>query len=152
MTAQEYIQRQRQLLEAMNANRAKESLTIAFDLAAQIRLRISTRGEDFQGSKFSPYSKQWSENRQKRGRQIGYVDFTDTGRLWASVRPVVAKVEPTRVDVTIQATGADNNDKLRGALTTPKAKPRGNILLPSQSEIANASRANQARVQKYLVP
>lgn len=151
MTPEEYAQRQRELLDQMAANRARECLAITFDLYAQVRLRINTRGEDYTGQKFSPYSPGYAATRKKRGRQVAFVDFNFTGRLQASIRPSVERVTPVSATILLTASGADNQEKLRKALVTPKGNPRGNILLPSADEINRASLANQQRVQKYII-
>jgi len=151
MTPEEYTERQGALLREMAANRAREALAITLDLYAQIRLRINTRGEDYTGQRFSPYSPSWAANRKKRGRQVAFVDFNFTGRLQASIRPAVERVTPVSATILLTASGQDNQDKLRAALVTPKGSPRGNILLPSADEINRASLANQQRAQKYIL-
>ena len=151
MTAKEYISRQRALLKEMAANRARETLAITFDLYQQGRFRINTSGVDWTGQKFSPYSPGWAKNRKKRGRQVAFVDFNDTGRLQANVRPSVVSATPVSTVIELSAQNQENNAKLLGALNTPKGNPRGNILRPSAQEIDNAAEANRQRIQKYLI-
>lgn len=151
MTAREYVAAQNAKLREMVASRARETLAITFDLYQQGRFRINTRGQDYTGQQFYPYSPGWAKDRKKRGRQVAFVDFNDSGRLEASVRPKVLSATPVSNVIELSASGADNNAKLLGALNTPKAKPRGNILIPSAQEIANAADANRRRIEKYLI-
>jgi hypothetical protein len=151
MDARDYIAKQRALLQALEANAAQECLVITDDLLALTRLRVNTEGRDSTGARFSPYSPGYAKQRAKRGRQTAFVDFSDTGALWAAIRATVESRSAGSVTVVITARDALSQDKLAGALGTPKARPRGNILVPSAGELALAERANRARIAKYLL-
>lgn len=144
MTARDFADQIRRNVEALRNNREAELKTIGSDLAALIKLRIQGSGENYQGAKFSPYTSGYATQRQKKGFQIGYVDFTRSGRLWASVYPDVDG-NGAKYTIVISAHGADNIQKVEGAV-----KKRGNILRPSQDELNLAEQANAARVRKYL--
>ena len=150
MDAREFARTLRAKLQQMNQNRAKDALRIANDLNALVRLRINTRGQDYKGKSFTPYSPGYKKKRQRAGRQTRIVDFNFTGRLQAATQSYVLKETATSVIVSTTARGTDNQNKLRGALTQPKGNPRGNILRPSQSEIQTAEAANRQRILKYL--
>lgn len=150
MTAREYIESLRARIAALQANRARDALRIATDLNALVRLRINTSGRDSMNRPFTPYSPGYAQQRQQKGRQASFVDFNFTGRLQAATRSYVEKEDKNAVVIITTAKGRDNQAKLRGAMTQPKGRPRGNILLASQQEIAQAQQANLQRVMKYL--
>ena len=43
------------------------------------------------GGRFRPYSKRTKKDRAKRGRQISFVDLTDTGRMFRSLTNKVTR-------------------------------------------------------------
>lgn len=144
MTAAQTAAKIRQNLADLRANRERELQIIGADLSTLIKLRIQGSGENYLNTKFSPYTPGYAKQRAKKGFQTSYVDFTRTGRLFASVYPDL-KGNGSIVEVVISAHGQDNIDKVEGAL-----KKRGNILRPSQEELDLAEQANNARVAKYL--
>lgn len=146
MTSEEYIAKTRQQLALLNANRPAETLKLALDLKALIQLRIQTSGRNAAGSRFSPYTPAYSLTRKNKGRQTGYVDFTDTGRMWNSIRPTVINSDETTTTIVVRASNGGDQAKLDG-----QARKRGNILTPSQDEINIAIQANNERVRKYLI-
>ncbi len=150
MTTKEYLQSIQARLAALRANRAQDALRIANDLNALVRFRINTSGRDYKNRPFSPYSPGYAQKRQQAGRQTSFVDFNFTGRLQAGTRSFVQSETADSVVVITTAQGADNQAKLRGAMTRPKGRPRGNILLASEQEIAQAQRANLQRILKYI--
>lgn len=150
MDSREFIRTLKERLAALNQNRAKDALRIANDLNALVRLRINTRGQDFNNRPFTPYTPGYKKVRQKAGRQTRIVDFNFTGRLQAATQSFITEETGTKVVVTTTARGSDNQMKLRGAATRPKARPRGNILRPSTQEIQSAEQANQQRILRYL--
>lgn len=145
MTARDFSATLRTRIAALNANRAAEVLRITFDLLALVKLRIQTSGENFREAQFPPYTRQYANRRAKAGYQVGYVDFTVSGDLWRNVRPEVIANTDTITEVEVTARDSGNQNKLRGAV-----EKRGNILLPSQREIALAGEANRERIRKYL--
>jgi phage gpG-like protein len=53
------------------------------------------KGQMPDGGKFRPYSKRTKKDRAKRGRQISFVDLTDTGRMFRSLTNKVTKNKAT---------------------------------------------------------
>lgn len=49
------------------------------------------KGQMPDGGKFRPYSKRTKKDRAKRGRQISFVDLTDTGRMFRSLTSKITK-------------------------------------------------------------
>ena len=146
MTSDEYIAKTRQQLALLNANRPAETLKLALDLKAFVQLRIQTSGRNAAGSRFAPYTPAYSLTRQKKGRQAGYFDWTDSGRAWNSIRPQLIASDESTTTYIVKASNGGDQAKLDG-----QARKRGNILTPSQDEINIAKQANNERVRKYLI-
>lgn len=150
MDAKDFAAVYKARIETMQRNRPKEVVIIASELKAQVQFRIQSTGTDFTGAAFIGYSPAYAGKRKERGRQVGHFDFTFTGQAWNNIRPVVIANTETSTTVETGAQDAGNRAKLYGALTQPKADPRGKILQPSRSEIGLAGEANQRRIAKYL--
>lgn len=150
MTPEQFANNIDERLRLLRVNRPRETFIIAQELKTSVQYRIQTSGRDFTGAAFIGYSPKYESKRVSKGRQVAFVDFTDTGRLWANIRPEVTDNTKDRTIIEITARDRDNQAKLRGAVKQPKQKPRGNILIPSASEIELGRKANQLRVQKYL--
>lgn len=146
MTPDQFERLQRSRLEALAANRERDCLRITNDLLGQIRLRVQTTGENYLEQSFAPYTEQYANRRAKLGYQTGYVDFTRTGRAWASVRPETIDRTDRSVTVQVASRTAQDRVKFQGAV-----RKRGNLLLPSKSEIDIAQEANRARILQYIV-
>ena len=89
MTAAQTAAKIRQNLADLRANRERELQIIGADLSTLIKLRIQGSGENYLNTKFSPYTAGYAKQRTKKGFQTSYVDFTRSGRMWASVYPDV---------------------------------------------------------------
>lgn len=143
MAFENLLARIRQIKSNLINDRENEALRIAFDQLALTKLRIQTKGQNFNEQPFAPYVPPYAKERQAAGYQVGYVDFTRTGRMWAAVRP---RVESSSIfSATVVVEGADQRSKdiIAGA-----ARKRGNILQPSKSEIEFVRQANRERVLK----
>ena len=99
MSFRNFINRLKDQREELERTREEDALRIAFDLTGQIKLRIQSRGEDFNDDPFSPYTPGYAETRDELGFQSDYVDLTRSGQLWANVRPVVIDKTQTTVSV-----------------------------------------------------
>jgi len=53
------------------------------------------KGQMPDGGRFRPYSKRTKKDRAKRGRQISFVDLTDTGRMFRSLTNKVTRNKAT---------------------------------------------------------
>lgn len=126
-------------------NREKDGLRIAFDVLALVKLRVQTSGVNSEGQSFAPYTPFTKRERTKGGYQVGFVDYTQTGRFWASIRPRVEDSSPFAVTIAIGPTDAYGREILDDA--EPK---RGNLLLASKEEIEIARKFNFERISNYL--
>lgn len=127
------------------ANREADALRIALDQTALIKLRIQTRGEQADGTAFEPYTTGYAKTRQGAGFQVGFVDFTRSGSLFSSIRPVIVSSNIFSATVEIGAQDPAQAAKLAGL-----EKKRPGILEPSEEEIKAVRAANRARILKYL--
>ena len=133
MAFEAQIEKIRAIKAEIIRTQGQRALTIAFDLSALIKLRIQTRGENYQNAALPPYTPFTVRDRKKKGYQVGYVDYTQTGQLWASVGPRMISENNGIAVVVIES----RNQRGKDILT--KAEPkRGNLLLASQSEIKDA--------------
>lgn len=53
------------------------------------------KGQMPDGGRFRPYSKRTKKDRAERGRQISFVDLTDTGRMFRSLTSKITKSKGT---------------------------------------------------------
>lgn len=143
MAFENLLNRIRQIKSNLINDRENEALRIAFDQLALTKLRIQTKGQNFNEQPFAPYVPAYAKERQAAGYQVGYVDFTRTGRMWAAVRPRVESSSIFSATVVIEGADQRSKDIIAGA-----AKKRGNILQPSKSEIEFVRQANRERVLK----
>lgn len=143
MAFEQLLNRIRQIKQNLVNDRENEALRIAFDQLALTKLRIQTKGQNFNEQPFVPYVPAYAKERQAAGYQVGYVDFTRTGRMWAAVRPRVESSSIFSATVIIEGADQRSKDIIAGA-----SKKRGNILQPSKSEIEFVRQANIQRVLK----
>lgn len=143
MAFEQLLNRIRQIKQNLVNDRENEALRIAFDQLALTKLRIQTKGQNFNEQPFVPYVPAYAKERQAAGYQVGYVDFTRTGRMWAAVRPRVESSSIFSATVIIEGADQRSKDIIAGA-----SKKRGNILQPSKSEIEFVRQANRERVLK----
>jgi hypothetical protein len=143
MAFEALLNRIRQIKQNLINDRENEALRISFDQLALTKLRIQTKGQNSNEQPFAPYVPAYAKDRQKAGYQVGYVDFTRTGRMFAAVRPRVESSTVFSATVVIEGTDQRSRDIIAGA-----AKKRGNILLPSKAEIELTRQANRQRILK----
>jgi len=145
MTATEFLDKLNRARDILVNTREQEALIIAFDLLALIKSRIQSTGKDYAGMAFIPYTPFTVKQRQKAGYQTGYVDFTQTGRMWANVHPVVKSHTEESTLVVIRGRDKDTIRKLSN-----QYNKRGNILTPSRGEQILVQQANKERILKAL--
>lgn len=124
------IERIRQIKADFIATQGQDMLAAAFDLSALIKLRIQTSGQSFKGDQLPYYTPFTVKDRKRKGYQVGYVDYTQTGQLWASVGPRLVSAGEGKASVVIES----RNERGKGILD--KAIPkRGNLLQASEEEL-----------------
>ena len=143
MAFENLLNRIRQIKQNLINDRENEALRISFDQLALTKLRIQTKGQNSKEQPFAPYTIPYAKDRQAAGYQVGYVDFTRTGRMWANVQPRVVSSDIFSATVEIGGQSQYSQDIIRGA-----RRKRGNILQPSKAEIELTRQANRQRVLK----
>lgn len=145
MSFQAEIDRIESVKAKILSTQGQRVLTIAFDLSALIKLRIQTSGENSQGSPLPAYTPFTVRSRKAKGYQVGYVDYTQTGQLWASVGPRMIAEGNGLSTVVIES----RNQRGKDILT--KAEPkRGNLLMASADEIKFAQDAYTKGIELLL--
>jgi len=139
------IERIREIKAKILSSGPQRVLSIAFDLSALIKLRIQTRGENSQGASLLPYTPFTKADRKAKGYQIAFVDFTQTGQLWASVGPRLLSSADGVSTVVIES----RNARGKGILEKAVAK-RGNLLEISESETEIATNAYREGLDKLI--
>lgn len=143
MAFEALIQRIRQVKHNLETARESEATRIVLDQIALTKLRVQTKGQNSDNAAFSPYVPTYAKERKKAGYQVGYVDFTRTGRMWAAVRPYTVSVSVFSATIGVTAANQRAFDIIAGA--RPK---RGDITAPSKAEIDLSRKANLERVRK----
>lgn len=155
MNLSDFIPHYRNAKRQMEATLAQDALQTAADIKAQVNLRVTERGEDAEGARFSEYGEQWKRDRQRRGRRTDRKVYYDHGHRVASVHEEITSQKQGEVTVSIKHRGNDNEMKARGAYATEKRKRNAsdraaNILSPSDKEIDNATKAFTERRERRL--
>lgn len=124
---------------------AENAIAAGLDLIALMRLRIQERGEDFEESKFNPYSVDYEQLRAEAGYQTDHVDFTRTGKMMASIVPTIEEESEGVAVVLIKSSNDSDQTKINGAY-----RKRGNILLNTDEELDLALRGFNERGNEKL--
>jgi hypothetical protein len=141
----DFINRIKQAKAELIANREADALRIAFDQIALVKLRIQRSGQNSDGGSFLPYTPAYAKQRQKAGYQVGFVDLTRTGRLFASISPRVESSNIFSATIVIEPDNDEGKKILEGL-----SKKRPNILEPSAQELEIIRAANRRRILSYF--
>lgn len=140
MAFESEIEKLRKIKADFIASQGQDLMAAAFDLTALMKLRIQTTGQNFQGGQLPYYTPFTVRSRKAQGYQVGYVDYTQTGQLWASVAPRLLSAGDGKASAVIES----RNERGKGILD--KAVPkRGNLLQPSQEELQTTLAAYKLR-------
>jgi len=135
MTLGEYVSQFARTLFELRNTKTERAVGVAGDVLAQVKRRVQTSGTNFRGVTFAPYSRLYATQRRKAGFQTAYVDFTRRGRLWNSINPFVKREGRFNTIVVVRPRDRENQEKLNKLSVL---KNRGNILIPSNTELAFA--------------
>lgn len=140
MAFESEIERIRQIKADFIDSQGQDLLAAGFDLSALIKLRVQGSGQNFQGGQLPYYTPFTVKDRKAKGYQVGYVDYTQTGQLWASVAPRLVSAGDGKASVVIES----RNERGKQILDSAEPK-RGNLLQPSQEELQTVQAAYQER-------
>ena len=135
MTLGEYVSQFARTLFELRNTKTERAVGVAGDVLAQVKRRVQTSGTNFRGVTFAPYSRLYATQRRKAGFQTAYVDFTRRGRLWNNINPFVQREGRFNTVVVVRPRDRENQEKLNKLSVL---KNRGNILIPSNTELAFA--------------
>lgn len=120
---------------------------IASDLNALRTLRLQQRGIDSEGNRFKPYAAATKRIRAKKGLQTSYVDHTDTGLMFQSIKPIIINNDRQTGLVVFDIAPTDRQ---RAMVAEYLDNYRPGMWLFSADEIDKADQANQLRVNRAL--
>jgi len=141
MNLTDYINYLKRLSTILPANRKKEGLRIANEVAQKVQVRIQSSGRSHTGAPFPGYSPEYKKEKSEKGLQVRYFDFTDTGFAWQNIGAEFVKDEQGQAVIEIKAKNADAERKLQGQL-----KKRGNILRINADEKRFFREENRKRI------
>lgn len=147
MALEAEIERIRQIKADFIATQGQDMLAAAFDLSALIKLRIQTTGQNYQGGQLPYYTPFTVKDRKRKGYQVGYVDYTQTGQLMASIGPRPISAENGIGKVVIES----RNERGKGILESAVPK-RGNLLQASADELKTVEEMySQRRLSRLAI-
>lgn len=80
------------------------TLSLGTDAIALVSRRVQGKGTKSTGEQFKvPYSKQYEKYRKAKGLPINKRNLTDTGRMFASIKPEVTSNDTNVTEVTIKS-------------------------------------------------
>lgn len=142
MTSEELIKNLRSFLDRQTSGEMERRfLRVAFDLKDAVRDRVQNSGTDRRGQPFAPYVPGYARQRQKAGAQFRKVDYTRSGRLWASITPEIESSNEREIVISIGPRTRENQVKLLGPGTLKPRKDgvqRGLPTLPNDRELSEA--------------
>jgi hypothetical protein len=141
----QYINSVKRFVQDRKRDRVQKGLEISLNTLALTKRRIQSSGTNKDGRKFERYSKIYADRRKRNGLQTRHVDFTDTGRLWNSIKPIVVRNDLFMTIIELLPRDRENQVKLAGQL-----EKRGNILEPSKKEIETAQKAYEQDITNKL--
>jgi hypothetical protein len=146
MTIAEAIDRLRQAKAEIVRDRERDVLRIALDQVALMKLRVQGTGIQDNLLPFAPYSPSYAKERASRGYQIGFVDYTRTGQMFASVTPRVTESSVFTATVVIESNNERGQTIIRAAF-----RRNGRLLTAnSKAELEQVRRWNRQRILSKL--
>lgn len=125
----------------------KEALTLASDINATIADRVQNDGQNADGGTFGDYAASTRKQKVKKGQTSSpypLVNFTDTGLMFANIKPTVER-KGTKVVITLKASNKAEIDKLRW-----NTDRFGEILEASKDEQDQLKKDIEKRYRKLL--
>lgn len=113
LTIEQYLERLDRVIRDLERQRPQEAQKIANDTLALVKRRVINTGQAADGTQFSPYSPQYAELRESRGRPTSYKNFSFVGTMWKETIPVVRETRPGVSIIEISASGNLSKDKIR---------------------------------------
>ena len=125
----------------------KESIILASDINATIADRVQNDGLNADGGTFGDYAASTRKQKVKKGQTSSpypLVNFTDTGLMFANIKPTVER-KGTKVVITLKASNKAEIDKLRW-----NTDRFGEILEASKDEQDQLKKDIEKRYRKLL--
>lgn len=145
MSLVNFISNLKKIKEKLIETRPAQAVRIGSEVSKDIRKRIQSSGEDSTGGLFEGYTPEYSKRKSKKGLNIDYFDFTDTGTSWNNIGAQLISDGDGKAEVSITSDDPETQKKLSGQL-----KKRGNILKMNQAERKKLSDLNRNRILNFF--
>lgn len=141
MSFLDFAQRLKKVVEVLNATREEQSVIIAKETVASIRLRVQNDKVDAEGSSFGSYSLGYEIFRTLNNQPIDAKNYTFTGEMWRDTG--ITDVQDTGGTTTVTIGGqTDRAESLMEYNTTRD----GPILEASEEEEDFIREAHEERI------
>lgn len=141
MSFLDFAQRLKKVVEVLNATREEQSIIIAKETVASIRLRVQNDKVDAEGVSFGSYSLGYEIFRTLNNQPIDAKNYTFTGQMWRDTG--ITDVQDTGGTTTVTIGGqTDRAERLMEYNTTRD----GPILEASEEEEEFIREAHEERI------
>lgn len=125
--------------------------TIALDAKQKIQSRIQEKGLSFEEVSFPGYTDKYAKRREKKGRQVGFVDMTVTGGMFRRMQIIETGQKGDEYVVTVGGADQDTQDKIDGnSFGNGKWPGRGDIMAVSENEEAELTENWDNAIQEII--
>lgn len=93
----------------------RATMQVANDLNAKIADRVQNEGKNAEGEDFGTYATMTQAIKKKKGHDrspFPQINFTDTGQMFNSIRPVIKSRNKDEIVIEISANGSFNEFKM----------------------------------------
>lgn len=113
MTLDEYQTRINNVINDIQGGaHARIMVELAQDAIALIKARVVGRGVNPEGEKYRDYTPKYRKYKTKKGKYRGFVDFSFSTRMWASIKLVSSESQLKLGIAKVTATTTFEQDKL----------------------------------------
>lgn len=125
--------------------------SIALDAKQKIQGRIQEKGLSSEEVSFPGYTAKYAKQREKKGRQTGFVDMTVTGGMFRRMQIIESGQKEGEYVVTVGGADEDTQDKIDGnSFGNGKWPGRGDIMAVSDKEEFELTENWDAAIQEII--
>jgi len=120
---------------------------VAMSAAGLISQRVIYRGIDWQGGRFSSYSKRYADYRRSTGKQVGHKSFEFTTQMW---RGFGIKRPATKTQSEIIVTLGGRNAEAQEKINRNSEREGISIIGLSDQEVKQLAKMVDKELQRYI--
>lgn len=125
--------------------------TIALDAKQKIQSRIQEKGLSSEEVSFPGYTDKYAKRREKKGRQVGFVDMTVTGGMFRRMQIIETGQKGDEYVVAVGGADDETQDKIDGnSFGNDKWSGRGDIMAVSENEEAELTENWDKAIQEII--